>query len=445
MSAVEILPLPPGWSQLHGPGLDVVAELGPADPRMPFLRLVVEQGDLEALAAMIGPTSRFAFAAVSWQGAGQALVFDAGVVEIDAGGATRYLAARAPGRWARDELGTVRQVRLGTRYAVPAAQEARESTPAPPAAPAAAPDLRATGPAAPDLPSSAAAAPVLPSSPAAAPDLHAAGRSVPAGPPAARLSIIDRVPWRTTGAAPPTTGTPPAQPAPAPAPLASDPPRQPPRQSPPQPAPGAPTGAPPQPALSAPTGAPPQPDPACRPGPGVPEDLDVTVDRAALRGLAPPAVPAVSVLAVLCPAGHVSPPHASHCRSCGREVPRQEPFSTARPPLGVLRLSTGDVVTLDRAVVLGRAPTVDPALPAAQQPNVVKVPSPQRDVSRAHMEILLDGWHVLVRDLGTTNGTTVALPGRPPQRLRAHDLQVIEPGTVVSLADEVTVTFEASP
>jgi hypothetical protein len=113
-----------------------------------------------------------------------------------------------------------------------------------------------------------------------------------------------------------------------------------------------------------------------------------------------------------------------------------------RPPLGVLRLSTGGVVTLDRNVLLGRAPKPVPGLAPDAQPHVVKVPSPERDVSRNHVEVLVDGWHVLLRDLGTTNGTTVALPGEAPVRLRAHDEQALEPGSVVSMADEVSFTFE---
>ena len=116
-----------------------------------------------------------------------------------------------------------------------------------------------------------------------------------------------------------------------------------------------------------------------------------------------------------------------------------------RPPLGVLRLSTGDVVTLDRSVLLGRAPRLSESHSAADRPHVVKVPSPERDVSRNHVEVILEGWHVLIRDLGTTNGTTVTLPGDTPVRLRANDQQVLEPGSLVSMADEVSFTFEAAP
>ena len=49
---------------------------------------------------------------------------------------------------------------------------------------------------------------------------------------------------------------------------------------------------------------------------------------------------------------------------------------------------------------------------------------------------------MLVRDLGSTNGTTVTLPGQEPVRLRPSEEQGIEPGTVITLADEVALTFE---
>jgi hypothetical protein len=130
------------------------------------------------------------------------------------------------------------------------------------------------------------------------------------------------------------------------------------------------------------------------------------------------------------------------CRLCGREIPPQQPFQTARPPLGLLRLASGDVVQLDRGVLLGRSPKVNAELAAADRPHLVKVSSAQNDISRNHVEIVLEGWHVLIRDLGSTNGTTVALPGQHPVRLRPSDQQVIEPGTVITLADEVSLTYE---
>jgi pSer/pThr/pTyr-binding forkhead associated (FHA) protein len=65
------------------------------------------------------------------------------------------------------------------------------------------------------------------------------------------------------------------------------------------------------------------------------------------------------------------------------------------------------------------------------------------DISRSHLEVSLDEWHVLVTDLKSTNGTVVTLPGRSPERLRPGQALMIEPGTVVTLADEVHFTYEA--
>ena len=73
---------------------------------------------------------------------------------------------------------------------------------------------------------------------------------------------------------------------------------------------------------------------------------------------------------------------------------------------------------------------------------MLRLASPQNDISRNHAEVLLRGWQVMVRDLGSTNGTTIALPGQEPRRLRPNDAQVIEAGTVVALANEVSFTFE---
>ena len=51
---------------------------------------------------------------------------------------------------------------------------------------------------------------------------------------------------------------------------------------------------------------------------------------------------------------------------------------------------------------------------------------------------------MLLRDLGTTNGTTVALPGSSPVRVRPGDQQTIEPGTTITLADQVSMVFEVT-
>jgi pSer/pThr/pTyr-binding forkhead associated (FHA) protein len=119
------------------------------------------------------------------------------------------------------------------------------------------------------------------------------------------------------------------------------------------------------------------------------------------------------------------------------------PITLPRPVLGVLRFSTGDLITLDRGVLIGRAPSKARSQ-GDDRPHVLKIPSPDQDISRDHAEISLADWHVLVTDLNSTNGTVVTRPGREPERLRPDQATQIEPGTVVTLADIVTFTYEAT-
>jgi hypothetical protein len=227
----------------------------------------------------------------------------------------------------------------------------------------------------------------------------------------APTGIIDAVPWDVPGAAPPSIAAPLVTPlvTPPPADAASDD----------EPATGRTVADPPA------------------------TDVEATVNRAALLAAAAEAVPHIgpTVLAAVCPNGHLSPPYSSVCRICQAPLTAQDAFTAPRPVLGALRLSTGDVVTLDRGVVMGRAPE-PPSGNVADRPHVVRLASPGNDISRTHLEIRLDGWHVLVVDLGSTNGTEVTLPGDEPRRLRANDPQAIEPGTVVSVADEVSFVYE---
>ncbi len=245
---------------------------------------------------------------------------------------------------------------------------------------------------------------------------------------------------------PPTPSVPLAPPAPV-APV----PTPPPAQAPPLPGPGsgwqpqAPPQAPPSPpayASNPPTPAPSawSPAPAARPAP----DPNRTVNRAALRagaGGASQAAPP-QVQAAQCSAGHLSPAHAAVCRVCRIPMPPNPPvFWTPRPVLGRLVCSNGEVFVLDRGLVLGRAPVV-PEGHQGDAPNLVKLVDPTLELSSQHLEIRLDHWMVLAVDLGSTNGSDVRAPGREPVRLVPGMPELLEPGTVVSLADVLTLTFE---
>lgn len=120
----------------------------------------------------------------------------------------------------------------------------------------------------------------------------------------------------------------------------------------------------------------------------------------------------------------------------------QLPAVTGRPNVGVLRLSTGDTITLDRDVVLGRGPTTTEET-AAAKPNLVRLPDAGDDLSRNHVHVHIEDGVVFVTDLGSTNGTTVTAPSGPCTRLPPGRPTEIANGAVVSLADVVTFRFEA--
>jgi hypothetical protein len=148
------------------------------------------------------------------------------------------------------------------------------------------------------------------------------------------------------------------------------------------------------------------------------------------------------VPALICPAGHVNPPSEAVCRQCGAALPA-DPVIVARPVLGVLRLSTGDVLTLDRDVVLGRNPPADVTGANGEgRPHVVKLPSADGQISRAHLRVTLSGWQVLVTDLNSTNGSRITLPGREQEQLPPGVLVPISPGTVIALAEGINFRFE---
>lgn len=152
---------------------------------------------------------------------------------------------------------------------------------------------------------------------------------------------------------------------------------------------------------------------------------------------------ATTVLAVSCPLGHLTPPTDPACRTCHQRVAPQEPRRVQRPTLGGLRLPTGEVVPLDRGVVLGRKPA--PVEGSTDWPHLVHLPPAHSFVSRMHLHVELDGWDVVARDLDSRGGTTLAQPGREPLRMSPGEAYVLEPGAVLDLAEVYAVRFETGP
>jgi hypothetical protein len=117
---------------------------------------------------------------------------------------------------------------------------------------------------------------------------------------------------------------------------------------------------------------------------------------------------------------------------------------TTEPPAlmsrGRIVLSTGDEFDLDRPVIIGRRPRAS-RVSGAEMPHLVTVPSPLQDISRSHVEIRLEGTHVLIEDLNTTNGTTLLRPGDSPLRLHPNEPTLAASGDVIDLGEGITLTF----
>jgi pSer/pThr/pTyr-binding forkhead associated (FHA) protein len=140
---------------------------------------------------------------------------------------------------------------------------------------------------------------------------------------------------------------------------------------------------------------------------------------------------------------------SSQLRALRQQSPSEQDAPTALLPVtpgstGLIRVSTGQVVTLDRTVIIGRRPRSTRAS-GANLPHLIAVDSPQQDISRSHLEIRPEGDTVVVIDLHTTNGSTLLRPGADPIRLHPGEQTLVLSGDVVDLGDDVKVAFEDLP
>jgi hypothetical protein len=107
-----------------------------------------------------------------------------------------------------------------------------------------------------------------------------------------------------------------------------------------------------------------------------------------------------------------------------------------------LHLSTGEVVDVDRAVVIGRAPEAR-RFSETEQPLLITVASPKLEISSTHLEVRpgtgADHGSAVVTDLGSTNGTVLVQPGLPAEELQAGVAVQLIPGAVIDLGDGVRI------
>lgn len=157
-----------------------------------------------------------------------------------------------------------------------------------------------------------------------------------------------------------------------------------------------------------------------------------------LANESPSADPAGSglVMASVCTSGHANPPGSQHCRICSAPMDPSGPRLVDRPCLGVLVCSSGDSIDLLGPVLVGRAPnggTTDP------QAALMRVLSPNQDISRTHVRVAPNDWSIEVTDMNSTNGTLVRHPGEESIRLSAGETVTVEIGAVIDLGDGVTL------
>jgi len=110
----------------------------------------------------------------------------------------------------------------------------------------------------------------------------------------------------------------------------------------------------------------------------------------------------------------------------------------------VLVLPTGAREPLIQSILIGRNPSVS-KLSGGQIPRLITVGTADQDISRNHAQFALEGGTVVVTDLHSRNGTSIILPGKSPQKLRAGEPTSVIVGTVIDLGGGLTITVEEEP
>jgi hypothetical protein len=107
----------------------------------------------------------------------------------------------------------------------------------------------------------------------------------------------------------------------------------------------------------------------------------------------------------------------------------------SRPRRGIaptLTLDSGERLSLDSALVLGRDPVAPPDAPA----QVYRWADMSRTLSKSHVRFEWDGRQVWVTDLGSTNGTLVRGAGAPTPLL-AHQRTPVPGSVTLEIGDRV--------
>ncbi len=128
-------------------------------------------------------------------------------------------------------------------------------------------------------------------------------------------------------------------------------------------------------------------------------------------------------------------------RSASPDPQDPDPWASSGP-VARLVFSHGDDVVVDGTVLVGRSPEARRHT-SGEQPRLVRVPSPQQEISSTHLEFrpgaAADHGSAVVTDLGSTNGTVLVQPGLPPEDLQPGVAVSLVPGAILDLGDSVTI------
>lgn len=127
-------------------------------------------------------------------------------------------------------------------------------------------------------------------------------------------------------------------------------------------------------------------------------------------------------------------PRHSELAVAAVDMPVSEP---QRKTFG-LSIGTHAPITLEVPAYIGRRPST-PRIVGSRMPKLVMVPSPSREVSSTHVEIMQTADTVVVTDLGSTNGTIVTVPGYAPRTLRQGESLVVGAKTLVDIGDGIRI------
>ncbi|AZC12562.1 MULTISPECIES: FHA domain-containing protein [unclassified Microbacterium] len=119
-------------------------------------------------------------------------------------------------------------------------------------------------------------------------------------------------------------------------------------------------------------------------------------------------------------------------------APTPRPRSAARGGVPLVRLDSGERLSLESALILGRTPTAPADAPA----EAFQWPDLSRSLSKSHARLEWDGARLWVTDLGSTNGTFIRTAGnRHP--LIAHQRTPLPLPAEIDLGDRSLSVTEA--